>query len=328
MRNDGTLIDGHGRVKAAKRLGMTSIPALVCQEGEELTPEMEKAFRISVNELATKADWDQDKLTQELESLKDKFNLDELSKLTSFDLDLLDDLLADELGAPETNEPVGITQLTNEVQFPTTPPYDFPKLLDCWYDGPCPQAWLGDDSPGQHHLYIFSTDSAIGLPWERTIISFWTADGKFERIYKDTASATQKLLAKTPAGIVTPDFSVFHTAPLPERLMAAYQSLYIGRYLQEAGLKIIVNVSTCSHDAQGFFESLPANVPLARQIQASMQPGDVQNERIVLEEMAKFHPRRAWIYAPDKVYRRFEKELLKIDNVEYITPRFWARQKK
>src|SRR6185437_13341021 len=183
MKQDGTLIDGHGRLKAAKRLGMTSIPAFVCQNDEELSPELEKAFRISVNELATKADWDQDKLVEELENLKVEFNIDELAKLTSFDVDLVSDLLSDTDFAAEENTPVGkISRLTNDITFPTAGHYEFPQLLEgLWYEGPTPEAWLGDDDGKTHHLYTFSTDSAVNLPWERTVVGFYTADGELER---------------------------------------------------------------------------------------------------------------------------------------------------
>jgi Domain of unknown function (DUF4417)/ParB-like nuclease domain len=327
MKHDGTLIDGHGRLKAAKRLGMYSIPALVLQEGEELTPDLEKAFRVSINELATKADWDQDKLTVELENLNLSFNTDEIAKLTGFDLDLVDDLLSDDEIQDQISA-VGISRLTNDVEFPTTGRFDFPKLLDgCWYEGPTPTAWLGDATP-PCHLYTFSTDSAQGLPWPRTVMGFYTADGKLDRLWRDTAGVVERLQQNPPAGLITPDFSVFHTNPLPQRLIAAYQSLWCGRFFQEAGFKIIVNVASCAKDIEGFLEVLPPNAPLSRQIQSSMQAADVLNERGVLDAIAEFKPAKFWCYAPEKNHKRFSKEIGKIANVSFITPRMWARKEK
>src|SRR5438874_10286320 len=45
-RSDGEVIDGHLRLKAAKRLGITEVPVMLC---DEWTPAQVKAFRLMVN---------------------------------------------------------------------------------------------------------------------------------------------------------------------------------------------------------------------------------------------------------------------------------------
>src|SRR6516165_3825544 len=45
-RSDGEVVDGHLRLKAARKLGIAEIPVLVC---DELTPQQVKAFRLLVN---------------------------------------------------------------------------------------------------------------------------------------------------------------------------------------------------------------------------------------------------------------------------------------
>src|ERR1017187_6354072 len=57
VRSDGELIDGHLRLKAARQLGMTGIPVILC---DEWTPAQVKAFRLLVNRSATWADWDKE----------------------------------------------------------------------------------------------------------------------------------------------------------------------------------------------------------------------------------------------------------------------------
>src|SRR6202166_4876123 len=87
-RSDGELIDGHLRLKAARKLGMTDIPVILC---DEWTPAQVKAFRLMVNRSATWADWDQELLAFELQELNAaKFDLN----FTGFDPRELEDLLA------------------------------------------------------------------------------------------------------------------------------------------------------------------------------------------------------------------------------------------
>jgi ParB-like chromosome segregation protein Spo0J len=67
-KSDGTLIDGHLRIKAAKRLGMTEVPVVLC---DDLSEAEIKALRISINRMAELAEWDEELLMAELEGLID-----------------------------------------------------------------------------------------------------------------------------------------------------------------------------------------------------------------------------------------------------------------
>ena len=63
---DNIIVNGHTRLKAAVRLGMTSVPCIIA---DDLTPEQIKAFRLADNKTAEFALWDMDKLAKELEEL-------------------------------------------------------------------------------------------------------------------------------------------------------------------------------------------------------------------------------------------------------------------
>src|SRR5215211_2214316 len=89
VRSDGEVIDGHLRLKAARKLGITEIPVILC---DEWTPAQVKAFRLMVNRSATWADWDEDLLAVELLDLETTdFDL----ALTGFDTKEIDDLVLD-----------------------------------------------------------------------------------------------------------------------------------------------------------------------------------------------------------------------------------------
>src|SRR5580698_6998805 len=64
IRGDGEVIDGHLRLKAARKLEITEIPIIRC---DEWTQAQVKAFRILVNRSATWAEWDNELLALELD---------------------------------------------------------------------------------------------------------------------------------------------------------------------------------------------------------------------------------------------------------------------
>src|ERR1700686_760849 len=65
-RSDGDVVDGHLRLKAARKLGITEVPVILC---EEWTPAQVKAFRLMVNRSVTWADRDEELLALELQEL-------------------------------------------------------------------------------------------------------------------------------------------------------------------------------------------------------------------------------------------------------------------
>lgn len=75
-KSDGSVIDGHLRLKAAQMLGLKEVPVVLA---DEWTPAQVKAFRIAVNKSAEWADWDDELLKLELDDLK----------LENFDLELI-----------------------------------------------------------------------------------------------------------------------------------------------------------------------------------------------------------------------------------------------
>lgn len=65
-KSDGLVVDGHLRLKAARKLGLSEIPVVLA---DDLTDAQIKAFRLSVNKVAEFAEWDNELLKLELEEL-------------------------------------------------------------------------------------------------------------------------------------------------------------------------------------------------------------------------------------------------------------------
>ena len=116
---DNGIIAGHGRVMAARKLGMDTVP---CIELSHLTPTQKKAYVLADNKLAMNSGWDDELLRLELTELEDLgFDLD----LTGFSLDEIADLTAEEI-------PEG---LTDEDAVPDVPVEPVTKLGDVWICG-------------------------------------------------------------------------------------------------------------------------------------------------------------------------------------------------
>lgn len=106
-RGNGEVVDGHLRLKAARKLGSwpggdtSAIPVILC---DEWTEAQVKAFRLLVNRSATWAAWDEELLALELQELTAaEFDL----SLTGFDSKEIDDLLlASDDDAANTVPPV------------------------------------------------------------------------------------------------------------------------------------------------------------------------------------------------------------------------------
>ena len=104
--NNG-IIAGHGRVLAARKLGLAEVPVI---ELAHLTPAQRRAYVLADNKLALNAGWDEDLLRLELAELQDLgFDLG----LTGFDEDEIAGFLAD----PTT----GLTDPDDIPPLPETP---------------------------------------------------------------------------------------------------------------------------------------------------------------------------------------------------------------
>jgi ParB-like chromosome segregation protein Spo0J len=99
-RSDGTVADGHLRLKAARRLDLPTVPVVLA---DELSEAQIKAFRLLANRSANWAEWDDELLKLELEELQaSDFPLE----LTGFDADDLNRLLDSDAGTSTEDDRV------------------------------------------------------------------------------------------------------------------------------------------------------------------------------------------------------------------------------
>lgn len=96
------IINGHTRLKAAKKLGIEEVPVIVA---DDLTEDQIKAFRIADNKVAELADWDEELLLAELDMIEmdmGQFNID----MSELDLDdSSEEVVEDEFDDTPPEEP-------------------------------------------------------------------------------------------------------------------------------------------------------------------------------------------------------------------------------
>lgn len=189
-KSDGLVVDGHLRLKAAKKLGLTQVPVILA---DDMTEAQIKAFRLSVNKVAEFAEWDNDLLKIELQDLvAEGFDL----SLTGFNMDEIGNLLA---------EP---TQgLTDEDAVPEVPAVPITVEGDVWLLGR--HRLMCGDSTSIEHLErlcdgqlvdMWLTDPPYNVAYEGgtkeklTIKNDSMADDQFRQFLRDAYVAADAVM--------------------------------------------------------------------------------------------------------------------------------------
>lgn len=117
--NEGVIIAGHTRYKAAQKLGLKTVPVVVA---DKLTEEQVKAYRLADNKSGELADWNFGQLNEELQGIDD---LD----MTEFGFDESDMKLAnnwDDSGSLDDYDEPDDDSANDEVTY---------KCPECGYEG-------------------------------------------------------------------------------------------------------------------------------------------------------------------------------------------------
>ena len=123
--NDGEIIAGHGRVEAAKLLGLEAVPAICLAHLNEVE---RRAYLIADNKIALNAGWDQELLAGEIQVLVDHgFDIED----TGFSVAEVDILLEEANDAA----PVSKKKAQAEDRIPDVDPLAVTRMGDVWQLG-------------------------------------------------------------------------------------------------------------------------------------------------------------------------------------------------
>ena len=157
VAGDDTIIAGHGRLLAARKLALVEVPVIVL---DHLSKSQQRALVIADNQLALNAGWNMDMLKAEIEDLQlDDFDLN----ILGFDDKFLDGLL----------EPEPTAGLTDEDAVPEVPETPKTVLGDVWV-------------LGNHRLMCGDSTSIDALEklTEGRLVDMWLTDPPYNVAYE------------------------------------------------------------------------------------------------------------------------------------------------
>lgn len=232
---DNVVICGHTRLKAAKKLGLNSVPCVIA---DDLTDEQIKAFRLADNKVSEQAEWDFDLLDGEI---NDILNLD------MGDFGFVFEEEADD-ATPETEKPKKNERLRTDEAYNL--PYVDLERTEGFYQMPTiesethiPKGLMG------FNYALTSGDYSKG-------IHFYVDDYQFERIWNDPHKYISIL--RDYDCVLTPDFSLYMDMPISMKIWNVFRSRLIGQMMQDEGLTVIPTVSWAEPETFDFaFDGLP-----------------------------------------------------------------------
>lgn len=234
--NNGVLITGHTRLKAAKLLGIREVPCIIA---DDLTEEQVKAFRLADNKVAEIATWDFKLLDGELDEILD-------IDMTQFDFKLKDD--SDDFGyfgdaREKTYEAYNLDAFTPEL---SEGKWQMPILRPCHH---IPESLIG------FNYVLTSSDVESG-------VHFYVDDYQFERVWQRPYFYIDKI--KKFDCSLTPDFSLYLDMPMAMKIWNVYRSRLIGQLMQQMGIEVIPTVSWAEAETHEFcFDGLPKHSVLS-----------------------------------------------------------------
>ena len=131
---DNGILAGHGRVLAARKLGLEEVPTI---DGSDMTKTQQRAYIIADNKLALNAGWDDELLRLEVEDLKElDFDTDVLgfdpSELQNKDIDY--SILDDEDLSKEIDDMASGVRKAIQIEFEPDHYEEAQELVRFWRD--------------------------------------------------------------------------------------------------------------------------------------------------------------------------------------------------
>lgn len=319
LKENNMVIAGHARLKAARQMNLAEVPVIFL----DMPYEKAIAYVVADNRLAEIAEWDNSMLLPLLDEIK-LAGID--VELTGFESDFMEKKKEVDILSPEYESVEGMSEvfgLRKEIDFPGVGEFDFPALKeDMILDIPAPASWAGPTATKEPppYIYNYGTDSTIGLDFSQTVVSFYTDDVRFEALYTNNAEIAGRFLNKKIMGMVSPNFSTYFKMPKAMRIWNIFRSRWVSRYFQEAGIKVILDISCGRGDVDCVFEGIPHKAPVCLQAHRKYNQEEMKEKRFIIEKTFEvLEPSRVWVYATED--RREMFPALDDPRVEWIMPR-------
>ena len=267
------LVNGHGRVEACKRLGMTEIPDDHIEFVGDLTDEQIKAYRIADNRTAEGSRWNRALLRAEVKNLKhvdmSRFGVDFKSKVKSYGAERL-----------RTDGAYNLDIVNRD----DCGPDGMPMLKPCM----CKPA----DMVGFNYAKSMPDADKAGRACH-----FFIDDYQFERVWSRPAAYLGAL--RGFGCVLTPDFSLYMDMPAPMQAWNRYRSQALGLWWQRQGLKVVPTLTWAQPESYPFcFSGVPKRSTVA--VSTVGVKGDDSALAVwrdgMKEAMKRLKPRRVLLY--------------------------------
>ena len=215
---DNVVVIGHGRLMAAKKLGLEKVPVV---KADNLTDEQIRALRLADNKTA-ESSWDDGLLRLSLDEITDIDMTD-----FGFNLDFDDDLDNgdDDIDFRDPSCQHNVFENQERMQFPTDSFYGMPIMT--------PTQTTGDQ------MLRFMDWKEVSDP-ENYIAHFYYDDYKFISAWREPDKYLERL--KKFKAVVSPDFSLYTDFPRALQILSCYRRQWCGAFWQSQGIDVIPDV--------------------------------------------------------------------------------------
>lgn len=206
-------------------------------------------------------------------------------------------------------------------------PDELPDNLTTWAGS----ATRHEDDPDTWWLYNYGVDSTSGMKdISKVILAFYTYDEYFEPWWWSPSKYTAKIINSGIKYAITPDFSDDTLQGRAFCMYQLYRARWMARYLQEAGVKIIPNLSWPHGDIEYLerftLPTLPKDIPMAAvQLQTFNKAVEEEEKDKAAAElqlaMDTVKPDTLIVYAGQPGYEFFQNRIKYDGNVRFLLNR-------
>lgn len=219
---DNTIVEGHGRLIAAKKLGYKEVPIIRL---DKLTDDERKAYTLVHNRSAELSQWSTDLLDSELDDLNDLFDMSDFGfdEIEEFDFNE-DEKEENEVAAACQHN---VFENLETAIFPQVNKYGIPQMKKC--------------NLKSNKMIRFCDWKDINVEQRKDFIAhFYYDDYKFIQAWREPNKYIDRL--KEFKAVISPDFSLYTDFPLTLQILSCYRRQWCGAFWQSKGIEVIPDV--------------------------------------------------------------------------------------
>jgi hypothetical protein len=230
----------------------------------------------------------------------------------------------------------GVFRMDEECIFTSSNELGIPDLLPDMILPEIPQplkTWGGrretPDDGESNYLFVYGTASGMECPWNRVLWACWSHDTHVKAVLEMPAYRAGQLLNGGVIGAVIPDVSLWRGNPLVLHMLAIYQAQWLGRFFQEAGVKIVPRFEYFLPECREFsLAGIPKNSPtLATQLHTDFTDESIPEiKKSLIERLGKIQPGQLLVYVSNRGANIIEDvrlelpvdEIIMVPTVKYV----------